>query len=78
MWSQSRRRDGLGVNCVWCRAPWTEAGKKAPTAANMIRPDEGYINLAQFTGQSPKRDTSTYYSGRRRARWGFYDGGGDY
>lgn len=76
MWSQSRRRDGLGVSCVWCRAEWAEAG--SPPKPKKIVPDEGYINLSEFTGQSPKRDTSTYYSrGRGRGRYAYMWGGDD-
>ena len=49
-------------NCPNCRQPWVD-----PNASPKKRHhQEGYLNLSDVTGQSPERDTSTYYSNARR------------
>ncbi|KAH9484565.1 hypothetical protein JR316_0004047 [Psilocybe cubensis] len=67
-WMATSQRTGTGLTCVWCRAKWTSA--PGVGGANVARPssDGRYINLANVSGQSPVRDTSSYYHGPRRGR----------
>lgn len=53
------QRSGKELTCVWCRAKWTVA--PGVGGANVARGsfNGGYINLANVSGQSPVRDTST-------------------
>lgn len=46
--------------CPACRQKWidTETGGKR---SNLNENDEGYVNLGSLQGQSPERDTSTYF-----------------
>lgn len=61
-WKSASR--GGKVTCPNCRAEEVTSPSKATTT-------EGYVNMGRLQGQSPDRDTSTYYSsyqGRRRGR----------
>lgn len=75
-WKTSRRRDGQRVNCVWCRAEWVEeeaagGGGKAGGGAAGVKRDGAYINLGAYTGQTARRDTSTYSEWGARRRYGY-------
>ena len=48
-------------NCPNCRQAWDDGG--AGGSPSKKRYAEGYVNLSDITGQSPERDTSTYYQG---------------
>ena len=50
-----------GVTCVWCRAPWAQAGTpaRARAAGGSATTSEGYLNLSGVAGVSPVRDTSS-------------------
>jgi hypothetical protein len=61
IWSQNCHRGGVGVTCVYCRAPWTNA---AAAGTNK----EGYVNMAAAVGLSQVRDVSTYYQGPVRGQ----------
>jgi hypothetical protein len=53
-------RDGKPLTCVWCRARWIiPAGTGARASGSGAKRSEGYINLADVSGLSPVRDTST-------------------
>ena len=58
IWSQQLRRQGAIATCPACRQPWDGPEKKAKSPGK----SEGYDNLGGLQGQSPDRDTSTYYS----------------
>ncbi len=83
MWTTQQKASGgtkMVATCPACRQPWTDVatGGVDPKAAQSSpsrkrKADEGYVNLGELQGQSPERDTSTYYSyspdyGRRRRR----------
>lgn len=53
---------GKNATCPMCRGPWEDAAKWE------IMPREGYTNLGCLQGQSPSRDTSSYYSSTNRKR----------
>ena len=60
---------GSHRNCPNCRQPWWDPNKNNNINAdspNNKRSREGYLNISDVTGQSPDRDTSTYYESRRR------------
>ncbi|KAL7567838.1 hypothetical protein ACA910_000581 [Epithemia clementina (nom. ined.)] len=68
-------RGAAAVTCPNCRAVEPAPTPKRRTAggrgqeeeeAKEEAKEEGYINMGRFQGQSPIRDTSTYYSGRFR------------
>ncbi|KLO14892.1 hypothetical protein SCHPADRAFT_825594 [Schizopora paradoxa] len=66
-WAKSAKN---GVTCVWCRAPWAQAGTptRARAAGGNATTSEGYLNLSGVAGVSPVRDTSSYYQGPRRGQ----------
>ena len=60
--------------CPNCRQPWqqdAEAGAAGVTSNARRAASEGYANYGALQGQSPVRDTSTYYSPGyyKRRRW---------
>jgi hypothetical protein len=63
-------RESSHGDCPNCRQPWNDpaSGGVGPSKKKRARDDEGYVNLASVTGQSGRRDTSTYYSPSRRGR----------
>ncbi|KAF8236732.1 hypothetical protein L208DRAFT_1390229 [Tricholoma matsutake] len=63
-WQASTVRDGKPLTCVWCRARWVLPASAGASGSGTKR-SEGYINLADVSGISPVRDTSTYYRGPR-------------
>lgn len=61
-----------------CREKWTQSNRVASSsssssaaAAGPSYSSDGYLNLAEQTGISTKRDTSSYYHGptRRDSNW---------
>uniref|UniRef100_A0A7S0WTZ8 SWIM-type domain-containing protein n=1 Tax=Chlamydomonas leiostraca TaxID=1034604 RepID=A0A7S0WTZ8_9CHLO len=51
-WSSAKRGGGLGVTCVWCRAPWgVGAGDDAPGSQSQGGSGR-YVNLAEGGGPS--------------------------
>eukprot|EP00523_Entomoneis_sp_CCMP467_P010260 CAMPEP_0168737340 /NCGR_PEP_ID=MMETSP0724-20121128/10345_1 /TAXON_ID=265536 /ORGANISM="Amphiprora sp., Strain CCMP467" /LENGTH=366 /DNA_ID=CAMNT_0008784605 /DNA_START=1430 /DNA_END=2530 /DNA_ORIENTATION=+ len=54
-----RAAGGRNVTCPNCRA----VEEPPPAAAARQREGEGYVNMGRLQGQSPDRDTSTYYRG---------------
>ncbi|PPQ91350.1 hypothetical protein CVT25_004117 [Psilocybe cyanescens] len=70
-WQGTSARTGKELTCVWCRAEWVvapgvQAGVGVGVGVSRTAYGRGYINLANISGQSPVRDTSTYYHGPRR------------
>jgi Ring finger domain len=75
-----------GATCPACRQPWQEedddstaaaAAAEAASSNNKRRAainEEGYVNLGRLQGQSPQRDSSTYYN----SPWRNNGGGGGY
>ncbi|KAG6911411.1 hypothetical protein DXG01_016508 [Tephrocybe rancida] len=75
-WRSSTATSGKQLTCVWCRAPWIVATRAGANPAVGTRTTaEGYLNLADASGISPIRDTSTYYHGPRRGQrhYGYQD-----
>ncbi|KAI9638097.1 uncharacterized protein MKK02DRAFT_42484 [Dioszegia hungarica] len=77
MWAITSRGKGEEVTCVYCRAPWADAGggKGKGRAAAHGAPQYsslGYLNMADAAGLSRQRDTSSYYHGPMagRSMWG--------
>ncbi|KAF8322452.1 hypothetical protein DL93DRAFT_2151694 [Clavulina sp. PMI_390] len=74
-WSNTARKSGQQVTCVYCRSPWPEAST-ANTIASASTSKGGYLNLM---GNQIKRDTSSYYQGNgswyynRRAEYYDYE-----
>ncbi|KAK6344199.1 hypothetical protein TWF696_007840 [Orbilia brochopaga] len=69
-------RGGGAVTCVMCRAPWEKnpvgVGEYGQILQDAKIGAEGYLNVANEMGISPRRDTSTYYTrfyDSRRYRW---------
>ncbi len=57
----SGAKSAKNLTCVWCRAPWTQAGATgaARAAGGSATTSEGYLNLSGVAGVSPVRDTSS-------------------
>ena len=55
-WIASQSSRSASTTCPNCRQPWEN------NAQQSIDHREGYSNLGKAQGQSPQRDTSTYYS----------------
>jgi Zn-finger nucleic acid-binding protein len=54
------------ATCPACRQIWVDEDEDAKKVrASSGQGEEGYVNLGRLQGQSPVRDTSTYYSRRR-------------
>jgi len=49
---------GSNLICCFCRAPWEQAGGKAKKAGSQ----DGFLNFSATSGQSQRRDTSSYSS----------------
>jgi hypothetical protein len=67
----TRQQQNQAPTCPHCRSVW-QSETSSLTAAG----EEGYVNLGALQGQSPVRDTSTYYDNRspayKRRRYGYY------
>ncbi|KAF9460642.1 hypothetical protein BDZ94DRAFT_1311296 [Collybia nuda] len=74
-WKTSTARGGKPLTCVWCRAIWVCPAARGDAETGAQRTSEGYLNLADISGVSPVRDTSSYYHGPTRGRryYGYQD-----
>ena len=67
-WSRQKRAERNQVTCPYCRADWPETAAGGSSNVAGVTANEGYVNVAQVTGQS------TYRPEYHSSGWGY--GGG--
>ncbi|KAJ3780511.1 hypothetical protein GGU10DRAFT_321649 [Lentinula aff. detonsa] len=63
-WRTTKQRQDQSLTCVYCRSGWI--GNRGDRGSS----EEGFLNLARFSGVSTVRDTSTYHNSTRRSYYG--------
>ncbi|KAJ3865494.1 hypothetical protein EV359DRAFT_80428 [Lentinula novae-zelandiae] len=71
----TKQRQAQSLTCVYCRSDWLASSARG-LGGSAARSEEGFVNLANVSGVSTVRDTSTYHSSSRgsygyRFRYGY-------